>query len=125
MVDTRAPTSDDRDKEDDPDSHRGGGANNRSSDPDNTGQLTVTLGEPGTIPRKAFRRQENSNHKDDPPESSSRHTSEASRQAQPTEKIILSKEAITRVKDAVKRGKLLLEDATRDELRAYNNMASG
>src|ERR1041385_6938115 len=40
------------------------------------------------------------------------------------EKIYLSKEAIARIRDAVKRGKLLPENAMRDELRAYNKLAS-
>ena len=124
MADTREPTSDDRGIDDDPSSHRDTCSNSRSSDPKNTKQITVTLGEPGTIPRKEFKRQEHSNHKNDEPESSRRQISEAAREDQPTEKIYLSKEAIARVKDAVKRGKLLPEDATRDELRAYNKLAS-
>jgi len=36
----------------------------------------------------------------------------------------LSKEALAKVRDAVKRGKLLPQDATRDELREYNMLAS-
>src|SRR4051794_25185739 len=92
----------------------------RNSDRDNTGRVTVTLGEPGTIPRKVYQNQDHSNPQNDKPESSRRQISEATKEGQHVEKIYLSKEALARVKDAVKRGKLLPENATRDELKAYN-----
>ena len=40
------------------------------------------------------------------------------------ERIYLSKEAIARVKDIVKHRRILPKNATRDELRAYNKLAS-
>ena len=36
----------------------------------------------------------------------------------------MSKETLAKVKDTIKRGKLLPQDATRDELRAYKTLAS-
>ena len=36
----------------------------------------------------------------------------------------MSKEALAKVTDVVKRGKLLPQDATHDELKAYNMLAS-
>ena len=102
MADTHEPTSDDKGQDDDTSSHRDTRSNSKSSDPDNTGQITVTLGEPGTIPRKVFKRQEHSNRKNDEPESSRIQISEAAKEDQHIEKIYLSKEAIARVKDAVK-----------------------
>src|SRR4051812_38147229 len=41
------------------------------------------------------------------------------------ERIYLCEEAIARVKDAVKHGRILPENATRDELRAFNKLVSG
>src|SRR3954471_3720881 len=124
MADIHEPTANDKGRDDDSRSHRDARSNSKNSDPDSTGQITVTLGEPGTIPRKVYKRLEHSNRRSDEPESSKRQTSEAAKEDQHVEKMYLSKEAIARVKDAVKRGKLLPENATRDELRAYNKLAS-
>ena len=84
----------------------------------------MSLGEPGTIPIKVFRRQRQSTQSNDQPGSSRNRGNDNTRQQEQTEKILLSKEALARVKDAVTRGKLLPQDATRDELRAYNMLAS-
>src|SRR3954470_19601017 len=124
MADIHEPTANDKGRDDDSRSHRDARSNSKNSDPDNTGQITVTLEEPGTIPRKVFKRLEHSNRRNDEPESSRRQISEAAKEDQHIEKIYLSKEAIARVKDAVKRGKLLPENATRDKFRAYNKLAS-
>jgi septal ring factor EnvC (AmiA/AmiB activator) len=67
---------------------------------------------------------EHSNHRSDELESSKRQNSGIANEDHHVERIYLSKEAIARVKDVVKRGKLLPENATQDELRAYNKLAS-
>ena len=71
-----------------------------------------------------FKRLERSNHRSNEPESSKRQTSGTVKEDHRVEKIYLSKEAIARVKDAVKHERLLLENTKRDELRAFNKLAS-
>src|SRR3954464_14264402 len=99
MANTHEPTADDKGQDDDPSSHRDARSNRKNSDPDNAGQITVTLGEPGTIPRKVYKRLEHSNRRSDEPESRKRHTLETAKEDQHIEKIYLSKEAIAKVKD--------------------------
>ena len=82
------------------------------------------LGEPDTIPIKVFRSQRQSTQSNDKPESSRHQGSDNTRWEDPTENILLSKEALDKVKDTVKRGKLLPQDAIHDELRAYTMLAS-
>ena len=68
--------------------------------------------------------QELSNHKSGEPASSKQQAPGAAADDRRTEQIFLSKELMARVRDAVEHGKLLPENATRDELRAYNKLAS-
>src|ERR1041384_3949597 len=99
MVDVDEPTTDDKGQDDDPSSHRDARLSSKTSDPDNTGQVTITLGAPGTIPRKVYKGLEHRNHRSDEPESSKRQTSCTAKEEHRVEKIYLSKEAITKVKD--------------------------
>jgi len=124
MEDIDAPTTDDKGQDDDPNKHWDAHLRSRTSDHDNTGLATFTLGAVGTIPRKVYKGLEHRNHRSDEPESSKRQTSGTAKEDHRVEKIYLSKEAIARVKYAVKHGRLLPENATRDELRAYNKLAS-
>ena len=84
----------------------------------------MKMGAPGTIPMKVPQGQELYNHKNGKPSSSKQQASAAAAGDPPTERIFLSKESMARVRDAVEHGKLLPANATRDELRAYNKMAS-
>src|SRR4051812_27575512 len=74
MAYVHEPTTDDKGQDDDPSSCRDTRSNNKKSDPDNTGQVTVTLGEPGTIPKKIYKGMEHNNHRNDEPESSKHQT---------------------------------------------------
>ena len=107
MADVDAPTTDDKGQDDDPNKCRDVHLGSRTSDPDNTGQVTVTLGTVGTIPKKVYKGLEHSNHRNDEPESSKRQTSGMAKEDHCVERIYLSKEAIARVKDVVKHGRLL------------------
>src|SRR3954463_2250934 len=83
-------------------------------------QTIVKLGAVGTIPMKVPQGQEPSNRKSGEPASSKQQAPGAAAADRHTERIFLSKESMARVRDAVEHGKLLPEDATRHELRAYN-----
>ena len=96
----------------------------KAKDSGKTGQTIVKLGEPGTIPMKVPQGQELDNHKNGKPSSSKQQAPGAAADDPPTEGIFLSNESMARVRDAVEHGKLLPANATRDELRAYNKMAS-
>ena len=58
------------------------------------------------------------------PSSSRQQASTAAADGSPKERIFLSKEAIAKVKKAVALGRLLPSNASRDELMAYNKLAS-
>ena len=83
----------------------------------------MKLGAVGTIPLKVPKGQEPSNHKSSEPASSKKQASGTATDDRRIERIFLSKESMARVRDAVEHGKLLPENATRDELRAYNKLA--
>src|SRR4051812_16701959 len=86
--------------------------------------MVVKLGEPGTIPMKVPLGQAPSNQKGSQPSRSKQQAPVVSAGGPPKERIVLSKESMAKVKDAVALGKLLPSSATRDELRAYNKLAS-
>src|SRR3954469_18298081 len=100
MADIHKPTTDGKNQDDDPSSRRDNHSNRKDSDPDNTGQVTVMLGEPGTIPKKIYQRVEHSNRKSDEPESSKHQTPGIAKEDHHIKKIYLSKEAIARIRDA-------------------------
>ena len=56
MAEVDAPTADDKGQDDDLNKRRDAHLSSRTSDPDNTGQVTVTLGEVGTITKKSVQR---------------------------------------------------------------------
>src|SRR4051812_12470948 len=107
MADIHEPTTDDIKQDDDPSSRRDNRSNSKDSDPDNTSPVTITLGEPGTLPKKTYKGTEHINHRSGKPESSKPQTPGMEKEDHHIEKIHLSNEALARIKDAVKRGKLL------------------
>ena len=121
MADIHEPTTDGKGQDDDPNKRRDTHLGSRTNDHDKTGPVTVTLGAVGTIPKKVYKGLEHNNHKSDEPESSKRQTSGMAKEDHHVERIYLSKEAIA---DAVKHGGLLPENATHDELRAFNKLVS-
>ena len=72
MADVHELTADGNGQDDDPSSPPDAHLSSKTSDPDNTGQVTITLGAPGTIPRKVYKGVEQRNHRSDEPESSKR-----------------------------------------------------
>ena len=73
---------------------------------------------------KAPQGQAPNSQKDSQPSSSRQQAPTAAADGLPKERIFLSKEAIAKVKKAVALGRLLPSNASRDELRAYNKLAS-
>ena len=104
MADIDAPTIDEKGQDDDSNKHRDTHLGSRTNDQDKTSPVTVTLGAVGTIPKKVYKVLEHNNHRSDEPESSKRPTSGMAKEDHHVERIYLSKEAIARVKDAVKHG---------------------
>src|ERR1041385_3022208 len=99
-------------------------ANGNVKAPGTTNKIVVKLGDVGSIPMKVPQGQEQSNHKSNKPSSSKQQTPSAAVDDPTKERIYLFKESMAKVKDAVEHGKLLPASATRDELRAYNKLAS-
>src|SRR4051812_22323966 len=67
----------------------------------NTGQMVVKLGEPGSIPMKIPPGQAPSSQKGSQPSSSKQQAPTAPGGGPPKERIVLSKESMAKVKDAV------------------------
>ena len=89
----------------------------------------MQLGEPGTIPKKVPAgqtpgNQENNQQPRQPPGPGNKKQAPAAHADAPTrEEIVLSTESMTMVKEAVRLGRILPIDATRDELTAYTKLA--
>src|ERR1041385_1254949 len=124
MAEANAPAANDKGQEDDSNTRQDNQTNGNTKESGTTSKTVVKLGTVGSIPMKVPQGQEQSNHKSNKPSSSKQQTPGAGVDDPPRERIYLSKESMARVRDAVEHGKLLPASATRDELRAYNKMAS-
>src|SRR4051812_7312223 len=96
----------------------------RATGTGNTSQMVVKLGAPGTIPMKVPLGKAPKSQKGSQPSSSKKQAPVAAADGPPRERIVLSKESMAKVKEALALDKLLPSSASRDELRAYNKLAS-
>jgi len=86
--------------------------------------MVVKLGDVGSIPMKVPLEQAPGSQKGSQPSSSKQQAPVAAADGPPRERIVLSKESMAKVKEAVTLGKLLPSSASRNELRAENKLAS-
>src|SRR4051812_47420288 len=120
MVEVDAPAADGKGQDDDPKTRQDNQTSSQAKDPGNTGRTIVKLGAVGTIPMKVPQGHELSNLKSSEPASSKQQAPGAAADDCHPEQIFMSKESMTRVRDAVEHDKLLPASATRDEPRSYN-----
>src|SRR4051812_22608601 len=119
MLEVDAPATNGKGQDNDSNTRQYNQTSSKAKDPSNTGQTIVKLGAVGSIPMKVPKGQELNNHKSCDPASNKQQSPGATADDRRTERIFLSKESMARVRDAVEHDKLLPENATRDELRAY------
>ena len=126
MAEINAPSQGNDGRVENPSAHQDTPTTSGSGGPTNAAARVVQLGEPGTIPKKVPASNQQPKQPPGPgtQPSGNRKQAPAAQTAAPTrEKIVLSAESMALVKEAVRLGRLLPIDATRDELTAYTKLA--